>query len=79
MEDLRNILTDRPLDLVLSDYHGAHRQLLRRLASWSEADLVDTRKYDWARGRSIAGLLLSQVAEQDAACRAIIASMIEAQ
>ncbi len=78
MEDLRDMLKDRPLDLVLSDYHGAHRQLLRRLASWNDADLFDPQKYRWSRGSSIADLLVSQVAEQDAACRAIIASMIEA-
>lgn len=77
MQDLRDILKDRPLELVLSDYHGAHRQLLRRLAAWNEADLFDPRKYRWARGNSVADLLVSQVAEQDATCRAIIASMIQ--
>jgi len=69
---------DRPLDLVLSDYHGAHRQLLRRLAAWSDADLVDPRKYRWTRGTCIADLLVSHVAERDAACRAMIAAMIGA-
>lgn len=69
---------DRPLDLVLSDYHGAHRQLVRRLAHWSDGDLVDPHKYRWARGTSIADLLMSHVAERDAACRAMIAAMIGA-
>lgn len=69
---------DRPLDLVLSDYHGTHRQLLKRLDSWNEADLFDRRKYHWMRGTCIADLLVSHVAERDAACRATIAAMIEA-
>lgn len=69
---------DRPLDLVLSDYHGAHRQLLRRLAHWSDADLSDPRKYRWARGSSIADLLVLRVAEHEAACRAMIAAMLGA-
>lgn len=76
-DDLPGALKDRPLDLVLSDYHGAHRQLLRRLAAWDEAALFDSRKYRWTRGCSIADLLLSQVADQDAAGRAIITSLLQ--
>ncbi len=77
LDTLSDALKNRPLHLVLSDHHGAHRQLLRRLAGWSEVDLIDRRKYRWARGHSIADLVLSQVAEQDAACRAIIAAMLQ--
>ena len=63
---------DRPLDRVLSDFHGAHRQLLKRLATWNEADLFDTRKFSWARGHSVADLVLSEVADHDADHRAQI-------
>jgi hypothetical protein len=60
---------DRPLDLVLADFHGTHRQLLKRLSTWKEAALLDEQRYPWLRGRSLADLLARGVAEQDAAYR----------
>ncbi|MCS7061935.1 MAG: ClbS/DfsB family four-helix bundle protein, partial [Anaerolineae bacterium] len=68
----------RPLERVLDDFHAAHRQLLRRVALWTEADLFDRSKYRWAGGRSIADLLIARVAEQDALCRARIMTMLDA-
>ena len=66
---------DRPLERVLSDFHGSHRQLLKRLAAWNEADLFDRSKYRWARGKSVADLLLSEIAAHDADHRAQIAEV----
>jgi hypothetical protein len=57
---------DRPLELVQGDFRGAHRQLLKRLSGWSEADLTDNRRFGWLRGASMADFLLSETAEHEA-------------
>jgi hypothetical protein len=57
---------DRPLELVLSDFRGAHRQLLRRLNGWKEADLFDAERCEWLRGMSIGQFVSSEVIDHEA-------------
>jgi hypothetical protein len=38
---------DRPLDRVLSDFHGVHAQLLKRLEAARERDLTDPHRFKW--------------------------------
>jgi hypothetical protein len=68
MEDYES-QKDRPLERVMTDFHGAHRQLVKRLGTWKEAALVDEQRFPWLRGISLAELLARGVAEQDAAYR----------
>jgi Protein of unknown function (DUF1706) len=57
---------DRPLELVLSDFRGSHRQLLRRLNGWNDADLFDTRRFQWLRGMSLGHFISTEVADHEA-------------
>jgi hypothetical protein len=57
---------DRVLDQVLADYRGVHRQLVRRLNDWKEADLFDKRRFPWLRGQSIADFVVSEVPGHEA-------------
>lgn len=52
---------DRPLDRILSDLRGTHKQLLRRLSAWNEADLFDPTLYSWLRGQSLGEFLVDAV------------------
>jgi uncharacterized protein (TIGR03083 family) len=52
---------DRPLDRILSDLRGTHKQLLRRLNAWNEADLFDQTLYSWLRGQSLGDFLVDAV------------------
>lgn len=52
---------DRPLDRILSDLRGTHKQLLRRLSAWNEADLFDQTLYSWLRGQSLGDFLVDAV------------------
>ncbi len=38
---------DRPLDRVLADFHGVHKQLLKRLEAVEERDLNDPKRFKW--------------------------------
>lgn len=62
---------DRPLDRILSDLRGTHKQLLRRLGAWNEADLFDQTLYSWLRGQSLSDFLVDAV-EHAAAHRKLI-------
>jgi hypothetical protein len=57
---------DRPLERVLADFRGTHRQLLRRLSGWKEAQLFDKSRYPWLRGMSVAEFLVGEVVDHDA-------------
>ena len=65
---------DRPLERILSDLRGTHKQLLRRLSAWNEADLFDQTLYSWLRGQSLADFLIDAV-EHAAAHRKLIEHM----
>jgi uncharacterized protein (TIGR03083 family) len=41
---------DRPLDRILSDFHGVYEQLLQRVEKLSDDELNDPRRYKWTRG-----------------------------
>ncbi len=62
---------DRPLNRILSDLRGTHKQLLRRLSAWNEADLFDQTLYSWLRGQSLGDFLIDAV-EHAAAHRKLI-------
>lgn len=61
-------LKDRPLELVLGDWRGAHKQLLRRLNNWDESDLFDARAYSWLHGRSLGAFVDSEIGDRGQAC-----------
>jgi hypothetical protein len=56
---------ERPLELILADLRGAHKQLLRRLNAWDEADLFSTSYCPWLRGKSLADFLTGEVPGHD--------------
>ena len=56
---------DRPLERVLADFRGAHRQLLRRLGDWKDAELFDQKRYAWLRRQSL-GEFLADAAGHEA-------------
>jgi uncharacterized protein (TIGR03083 family) len=57
---------DRPLERILADLRGTHRQLVRRLNAWHEADLFDKALYSWLRGQSVGEFLADGVAHEAA-------------
>ena len=63
---------DRLLDRVVADFRGSHRQLLRGLDAWKEADLFDAGRFTWLRGKSLGEFILGETAEHDSDhCRQI--------
>lgn len=64
---------DRPLERVMADFQGSHRQLLKRLTNWrDEAVLFDTRRYAALKGRSLAEVVWADSAEHEAEHRATL-------
>jgi uncharacterized damage-inducible protein DinB len=47
----------RPLDLVLEDFHGVHRMLLRLIDETDERTLTDVRKFRWMEGEPLTYLI----------------------
>lgn len=43
----------RPLDIILEDFHGVHKHLLRTVEGIDEAVLNDTRRFRWMEGEPI--------------------------
>lgn len=70
---------DRPLERILSDFRGAHRQLLKRLNDWDQATLFDRSRYAWLRGQSIGDFIQSQVAEHEAEHQQAMARWLPAE
>ena len=56
---------DRPLERVLADFRGVHRQLLRRVGAWDEAALFDKTRFAWMRGQSLGDFIQGAVAEHE--------------
>jgi len=48
---------DRPLDRVLADFHGVHKQLLKRLEAVKERDLNDPKRFKWMEGEPLEKLV----------------------
>jgi uncharacterized protein (TIGR03083 family) len=65
---------DRPLDRVLADFHGVHRQLLKRLDAVEENDLFDPKRFQWMEGESLAKLVAGDTFEHYAEHRSAIRS-----
>ena len=59
-------LKERPLERILADLRGAHKQLLRRLGDCDEGDLFASSRYPWLRGTSMGDFLAGEVAAHDA-------------
>ena len=55
-------LKDRPLDLVLGDWRGANRQLIKRLGGWQESELFDPQRFAWLRGQSLGEFIGNEIA-----------------
>ena len=60
------LMKDRPLELVLGDYRGSHRQLIRRLNNWDDAALFDATHFAWLRGKSLGQFVAGEVADHEA-------------
>jgi hypothetical protein len=43
----------RPLDRILSDFHGVRNQTIRRVESFSDDQLKDEKRYPWLKGRAL--------------------------
>lgn len=57
---------DRPLDRVMADFEGSHRQLVKRVQNWrDEAALFDPRRYPALKGRSLAEVVWADSAEHE--------------
>ncbi|MCL4504727.1 MAG: ClbS/DfsB family four-helix bundle protein [Chloroflexi bacterium] len=56
---------DRPLERVLADFRGVHRQLLKRLGGWDEAALFDKTRFAWLRGQSLGEFIQGEVADHE--------------
>ncbi|HQV68626.1 MAG TPA: ClbS/DfsB family four-helix bundle protein [Thermoflexales bacterium] len=70
---------DRPLDRVMADFGGSHRQLVKRLRAWGdEAALFDPKRYPALNGRSLAETIWSDSAEHEAEHRAEIEAWLSA-
>ena len=54
---------DRPLDRVLADFHGVHKQLLKRLDAVKESDLFDPKRFKWMEGEPLAKLVAGDTFE----------------
>lgn len=47
----------RPLDLVLGDFHGVHRQLLKMVEDLDEATLTSVQRFRWMEGEPLTYLI----------------------
>ena len=57
---------NRPLERILEDFRGAHKQLLKRLTAWQdEAALFQSNKFVGSKG-SLAEKMIGGVGEHDA-------------
>ena len=41
---------DRPLDRILTDFHGVRKQTLRRVRVFKDNDFTDPKRYPWLEG-----------------------------
>ncbi|BCX02375.1 MAG: hypothetical protein KatS3mg053_0313 [Candidatus Roseilinea sp.] len=68
---------DRPLDHIQADFHGAHRQLIKRLNTWpDEATLFDPQRYPALKGRALADYIWDYTGGHSAEHRAQIESWL---
>lgn len=47
----------RPLDVVLEDFHGVHKHLLRAIEGLDERTLTDNRRFPWMEGEPLSYLI----------------------
>ena len=57
---------DRPLDLVIADFHAVRKQTIRRVDSFSDEDFTRPGRYPWLRGISMAERIASYSYEHEA-------------
>ena len=62
---------DRPLDRILDDFRGSHKQLIKRLTAWKDEASLFAAGYLCMKG-SLADKLIGGVGEHDAEHRAQI-------
>ena len=57
---------ERPLELVLADFHGVRRQLVRQIQETSDQDLLRTPPQKWMNGRSLAEWIAADTFSREA-------------
>jgi hypothetical protein len=55
----------RPLDRILSDFHGVRNQTIRRVESFSDDQLNDGKRYPWLKGRALREWIASDSFEHE--------------
>ncbi|MBI3241946.1 MAG: ClbS/DfsB family four-helix bundle protein [Chloroflexi bacterium] len=44
---------NRPLDRVLADFHGVHKQIIRQVEMFTDQDLAEAKKFPWLKGEPL--------------------------
>jgi hypothetical protein len=57
---------DRPLEIVIADFHAVRKQTIRRIEVFAEKDLTQTGRFPWLRGLSLADRIASYSYEHEA-------------
>lgn len=56
-EEQYHISARRPLELVLEDFHGVHKHLLKAVEALDERTLTDARLFTWMEGEPLSYLI----------------------
>ena len=48
---------DRPLEYVIQDFDGVHKQIIKQIDGFSETDLFTPGNYNWLGNHTLAGLI----------------------
>ncbi len=78
-DDTYHANAPRPLDIVLEDFQGVHKHLLKMVQDMPEKDLNDVRKFEWMEGEPLWYLLAENGFWHEQEHAAQIAAWREAQ
>ena len=70
---------DRPLEQVLSDFHGVRPQTMRRVESFLDRDLNNPKRYDWLDGTPLWQWIATDTFEHEAEHTAQVQAWRQAQ
>jgi hypothetical protein len=60
-EEQYHVNVRRPLDIILEDFHGVHKQLLKAVEALDDRTLDDGRRYVWMEGEPLWYLIAENV------------------